>query len=70
MLLGSTAQQQDHPVAVPGKVNPVARTEVDPVLVYSAASALYIRQVALRHPRQRDGYLRCGWRVEAVEPLA
>jgi hypothetical protein len=51
------------------EVNPIARTEINPVLIDTGSHTLYIREVTLLHPMGRCGHLDRSGCIQAIEPL-
>jgi hypothetical protein len=69
-LFGPSAEHDSEAVAIFAKIDPITRTEIDPVLEYAASHALNLREVSQGKPGQSRCYLgRCLW-VETLEPQA
>lgn len=68
-LLGAASEQDDQRVAIPPKVDTIARTKIDPLLQHALANGLEIGRIAGLQSRQRDVDLRGRDGVETIEPF-
>ena len=56
-------------VAVPPKIDPVARAEIDPILKDALADGFDVRKVALLQPDDRSGNLGACYRLQIRKPF-
>ena len=68
-LLGSASQQDDNRLAIPTEINPIARTEIDPIFQHTFSHAFDVGEIALLHAGKRADNLGAGCRVQFRKPF-
>jgi len=69
LLFASTAEQYHKAVSVSAKIDPVAGSEVEAVLMHARSNTLRIREIALLHAGDGYRHLRSRWSVETIKPF-
>jgi hypothetical protein len=67
--LGAPGKQDNQRVAVAAEVDPIAGSELDPVLEHTGPDRFGVGEIALRHPGDDSGHPRTGLQVEILEPV-
>jgi len=68
-LLGTTREQYHQPIPVLAKVDPIARTKINPVLIDAGTHTFHVREVTLLHPMDGCRHLDRSGHIQAIEPF-